>query len=315
MGERQRIVVIGGPTASGKSALAVELALEFGGEIINADSMQVYRGMDVGTAKPTPQERGGVPHHLIDVVDPDEDFNAALYRSLALPVLADLTARGKAGFVVGGTGLYIRALLGGLLHCPPVDGEFRRRLHQDLKTQGTVVLHERLKELDPETAGRIHPHDRVRILRALEVIHLTKGRLSSMIRKHGFRERPFRAFKICLQMERKELYHRINERCVRMVEEGLVEETEGLLEKGYSPELKPMRALGYRHMVRVLQGEWDLDAAIAQLQTDTRRYAKRQLTWFRADPGVDWFRPDGAEEMRDRIKSFLSGAESKRESP
>jgi len=315
MEERQRIVVLGGPTASGKTALAVDLALEFGGEIINADSMQVYRGMDVGTAKPGPQERGGVPHHLIDVVDPDEDFNVALYRSLALPVLGDLAARGKVGFVVGGTGLYIRGLLGGLLHCPPANGEFRRMLHQDLKTQGMVVLHEKLKGLDPESAERIHPHDGVRILRALEVIHLTKGRLSSMVEKHGFGERPFHAFKICLQMERKELYHRINKRCVRMVEGGLVDETEGLLERGYSPELKPMRALGYRHMIRFLKGEWDLETAIVQLQTDTRRYAKRQITWFRADRGVVWFRPDGAEEMREKIKSFLSGAESKRESP
>ncbi|MBN1106832.1 MAG: tRNA (adenosine(37)-N6)-dimethylallyltransferase MiaA [Deltaproteobacteria bacterium] len=315
MEERQRIVVIGGPTASGKSALAVELARDFGGEIVNADSMQVYRGMDVGTAKPSPRQRAEVPHHLIDVVDPDEDFNAALYRSLALPILGDLTARGKVGFVVGGTGLYIQALLGGLLPCPPVDGEFRRRLHQDLEMQGTVALHEKLKDLDPESAERIHAHDRVRILRALEVIHLTKGRLSSMIRNHGFRERTFQAFKICLQMERKELYHRIDERCIRMVEEGLVAETKGLLEKGYSPGLKPMKSLGYRHMIRVLKGEWDLETAIVQLQTDTRRYAKRQLTWFRADPGVVWFRPDEAEEIRERIRSFLSGAKSKRESP
>jgi len=306
MGERQKIIVIGGPTASGKSAVAVDLALQFGGEIVNADSMQVYRRMDVGTAKPPVADRNKVPHHLLDVVNPDQDFNASVYRSMALPVLQDLKARGRVGFVVGGTGLYIKALLGGLLRCPPVDQDFRKSLQRDLEVLGTIPLHARLRRLDPAAAERIHPNDRVRIMRALEIVHLTKDRASSLMREHEFGDRPFQALKICLQMERKQLYHQINERCLRMIEQGLIRETQELLDKGYSPALKPMKALGYRHMIAVLQGVWDLNTAISKLQRDTRQYAKRQLTWFRADPQVTWFFSWEGDAMRNLVAAFLS---------
>lgn len=309
MEEKQRIIVIAGPTASGKSAVAMDLALRFGGEIVNADSMQVYRGMDIGTAKPTSEEQGRVTHHLLDVADPDEQFNAAIYRSLALPVLKGIGSAGKTALVVGGTGLYIRVLLGGVLRCAPLDLEFRRKLQEELAVLGLEKLHERMRVLDPESADRIHPHDRIRIIRALEIMHSTGERFSTMIRNHRFKDSPFHALKICLQMERKQLYHRIDERCVRMVENGLVHETERLLKKGYSPDLKPMKALGYRHMVKVLNRTWDLETAVLELQADTRKYAKRQLTWFRAEPEIVWIDTDDPQEMETRIRDFLAGAD------
>ena len=276
--DKPKVIVITGPTASGKSRLAVELALHVGGEIVNADSMQVYRGMDVGTAKPTMAERRGVPHHLLDVVNPDEDFDAAKYRSLAIPRLKDMASRGKVPFVVGGTGLYIKILLGGLLDCPPADLRLREELGRTWKAQGAEFLYEKLKKLDPESALKIHPHDRVRIIRALEIIHLTRQRPSSLIQRHGFRDHVFEALKICIKMNRKQLYERINQRSQKMIEGGLVEETERLLKQGYSPELKPMKSLGYKHVVKYLKGACTLDETTCELQRDTRRYAKRQLT-------------------------------------
>jgi tRNA dimethylallyltransferase len=302
---RQKLVVIAGPTASGKSALAVELARHFKGEIVNADSMQVYRGMDIGTAKPTSTERGNILHHLLDVVDPDEEFNAAIYRSLTLPVVKDIHSRHKLSLVVGGTGLYIKTLLGGLLNCPPNDPAIRAALDREWEESGPQALYKRLEMLDPDSARRIHPNDRVRIVRALEIIRLTNGRLSSLVREHGFKNRPFRALKICLQIDREGLYHRIDERCLGMIEKGLAGETENLLNKGYTQDLKPMKSLGYRHMLKYLEGDWDLDKAIDRLQRDTRRYAKRQLTWFRADPEMLWMRPENANGIINRIVEFI----------
>jgi tRNA dimethylallyltransferase len=301
----RKIVVITGPTASGKSTLAVEVAHRFGGEIVNADSMQVYRGMDVGTAKATLEERQGIPHHLLDVVDPDENFNAAVYRSFALPVIADILSRGKVCLLVGGTGLYIRTLLGGLLWCPPVDQGIREDLRLQCAQKGPEALHQKLTALDPESGRKIHPRDKVRITRALEIILLTSRPLSSLVRNHGFKDRPFRALKICLQMERQGLYHRINRRSLAMVEKGLIGETKVLLGKGYSPEIKPMKSLGYRHAVRYLEGDWSLDGMIGELQRDTRRYAKRQLTWFRADPEMKWFELERKAALFREIGSFI----------
>jgi tRNA dimethylallyltransferase len=285
--DKPKVIVITGPTASGKSSLAVELALYLGGEIVNADSMQVYRGMDVGTAKPTIAQRRGIPHHLIDVVNPDEGFDAARYRALAVPQLQDLASRGIPSFVVGGTGLYIKTLLA--------------RLWDE---KGAEPLYEELKTLDPESALRIHPHDRVRIVRALEIFHLTHQRPSSLVRRHGFRANAFEALKICMEMDRKELYERINQRSLAMIEGGLVSETEGLLKKGYSPDLKPMKALGYRHVVNFLEGACTLDETIYELQRDTRRYAKRQLTWFGADPEMVWIKPRDIDGIIKKIRAF-----------
>ena len=303
--DKQVLIIIGGPTASGKSSLAVELARHFDGEILNADSMQVYRDMDVGTAKPSMTERKGIPHHLLDVVDPDEDFNAAIYRALAVPRLKEIALKKKLCFAVGGTGLYIKTLLGGLIECPPPVQALRNELRQECEKRGTGFVYERLRLLDPESALKIHPHDKLRIIRALEIFHLTHERPSSLMRKHGFRNTPFRTLKICLQIERKHLYHRIDERCQAMIENDLVGETENLLRKGYSPHLKPMMSLGYRHMIKYLEGIWDLDESLRRLQTDTRRYAKRQLTWFRADPEVIWMVPGRLDDIVKIIDDFI----------
>lgn len=305
LAERPRVIVICGPTASGKTSLSVELACAFSGEIVNADAMQVYRGMDIGTARPGFQEQGGVPHHLFGVVNPDEEFHAALYRTMALEVLNDIHSRGKICFVVGGTGLYIRALVGGLMQAPPSDPGLRARLRSDWEEKGPVALHERLRELDGETAQRIHPHDRTRVIRALEIILLTRRSPLDFAKDHGFREQAFRSLMLGIQLDRGELYRRIDARSEAMAAGGLIQETRGLLEKGYSPDLKSMKAIGYRHMVRYLAGEWSLEEAVDALKRDTRRYAKRQLTWFRAEPSLIWLAPPFFPQARDHIRSFL----------
>ncbi len=308
MKEQQKVVIIAGPTASGKSSLGVELALSLGGEIINADSMQVYRGMDVGTAKPTLEEQKGIPHHLLDVVDPDEDFSAATFRSMALALVREICSRGKICLVVGGTGLYIKALLGGLFRSPPADPRLRETLRLECDNHGSTRLYERLKLLDPESASRVHPNDKVRIIRSLEIIHLTNRRPSELSREHGFRDRALGALKLCLKINREELYHRINRRSAAMLRAGLVGETESLLSKGYSSQLKPMKSIGYRHIVKYLEGTWSLAEATRNLQRDTRRYAKRQLTWFRADPEFTWISPDDFDLASKKIRGFLVGA-------
>jgi tRNA dimethylallyltransferase len=303
--KRPKLVVIAGPTASGKSSLAVNLALHFGGEIINSDSMQVYRGMDVGTAKLSIKERKGVVHHMIDVVDPDEDFNASLYRSLAEPIAKDIVERKKACFVVGGTGLYIKVLLGGLLKCPPVNTGLRKELIRECEERGSPFLHERLKRLDPVSALNIHPNDITRVIRAIEVIHLTDQALSSLILQHNFKDRPFQALKICMHVDRDHLYKRIDDRSVSMIKSGLFEETQKLLGKGYSSDLGSMNALGYRHAIKYLKHERNLEETILQLQRDTRRYAKRQLTWFRADHEMVWAKPEDIDFIKKKIEKFI----------
>ncbi|MBW1979538.1 MAG: tRNA (adenosine(37)-N6)-dimethylallyltransferase MiaA [Deltaproteobacteria bacterium] len=308
---KPKLIVITGPTATGKTSLAIDLAMAVEGEIVNADSMQVYRGMDIGTAKPSLEEREKVPHHLIDIVDPDQEFNAALYRSMAVSAIRSILERKRACFVVGGTGLYIKALLGGLLPSPPADLSLRAELKRICEREGSIRLHKRLEELDPQSARKIHPHDRIRIIRALEIIELTNEPFSDLVKKHRFGEQGFDCLKICLNVGRSELYHRIEERCQKMVEQGLVQETQNLLDKGHSPELKSMKALGYRHMVKFLDGTWDLDTAVQELQKDTRHYAKRQLTWFRADPQLVWLRPDEGQEILGMVSNFLERGKSR----
>ena len=299
-----KYIVIAGPTGSGKTSLSVKLALLLGGEIINADSMQVYKGMDIGTAKPTLEEQKGIPHHLLDVVNPDEEFNAAIYRSMALPLIRDIDARGKICFVVGGTGLYIKSLQTGFFRCPPADQELRESLNIEFETYGPEKLHERLLRIDPESARRIHPNDRVRITRALEIFHLTNRRLSELMEDKSRKERPLKNLKLCLKVDRDDLYHRINERSKAMVDGGLTEEMENLLKSGYSPDLKPMKAIGYRHIVRYIYGDWSLPETIHNLQRDTRRYAKRQLTWFRADPEIRWVMPEDFDSILQKLEDF-----------
>jgi tRNA dimethylallyltransferase len=303
--KRPKAIVIAGPTASGKTQLGIDLALGLKGEIINADSMQVYRGLDIGTAKPGIEERKGIIHHLIDVADPDEEFNTAIYRSMALPVISDINSRGNTCFIVGGSGLYIKGLIKGLLYCPQADPKIREKLQKECEKLGSGALHQRLRKLDPESADTIHPNDRIRIIRALEIITLTNRPLSVLKKTHGFRDQNLFTLKLCLNVDREKLYQRINDRSVAMVEAGLPEETEKILKKGYSPDLKPMKSIGYRHMIKYLKGEWSIEEATHKLQMDTRRYAKRQITWFRSDPEFIWIDPQNYEFALDTIRNFL----------
>jgi len=283
-----KLLVICGPTATGKSELALRLARELDGEIVNADSMQVYRGMDIGTAKATPEQRAGIPHHLIDVADPDRLFSASEFAQEADMAIRDITGRGKRAIVVGGTGLYIRALLKGLVDSPSGGGEIRRALQEEARLLGNEAMLEKLRQVDPELASRIHPNNLVRIIRALEVHRQTGIPLSQFQQEHGFSGRRYQSLQIGLRVDRKELYERIEARVDGMIAEGLLEEVKRLLEKGYGRDLKAMRAIGYKEAAAYLAGECTIEEAETLIKRDTRRYAKRQLTWFNADPDILW---------------------------
>lgn len=298
------LLVIVGPTASGKSGLALRLAQEHSAEIISADSVQVYRGLDIGSAKPTPQERALVRHHLIDVADPDEPFDAARFRELAAQAAADIASRGHKAIVAGGTGLYVRALLGGLFPSPPKDAELRRALQLEARRLGREALWERLSRLDPESARRIHPRDLVRVVRALEVVQLSGRPISELQAGHGFAERPYRHLKLGLKLERAELYRRIEERVEAMLAAGWLEEVRALVSR-WGPGAHALKSLGYRHLVAHLEGRLSLEEARALTMRDTRRYAKRQLVWFRAEPDIEWFAPDDPE-LPARAGGFLA---------
>lgn len=283
-----KIIVIVGPTAVGKSKVAIELAERFNGEIINADSMQVYRYMDIGTAKPSKVDRERVRHHLIDIRNPDEDFDAAQFRDEASKVIADIVNRGHLPVVVGGTGLYIKALTEGIFDAPGSDEELREKLRKEVEASGISALYNKLFEVDPESASRIGPQNTHRIIRALEIFYLTGKPISQYQKEHAFSERPYDTYKIGLTKERKTLYKDIDDRVENMIKAGIVAEVRRIIEMGYGPGLKAMKALGYSHICRYLDGEYDLEEAVRLIKRDTRHYAKRQMTWFRKDAGINW---------------------------
>jgi tRNA dimethylallyltransferase len=301
--EKPRVAALVGPTAVGKTAVALTLAAQLGAEIVNADSLQVYRQMDIGTAKPTRAERARVTHHLIDVVDPPEPYDAARYCREGRQVLAQLQGRGVPALVVGGTGLYLKALLSGLFAEGAPQAELRDRLRREAEVVGLPVLYKRLLHLDPVTAMRLHPHDTYRILRALEVMEATGRPLSALIAAHRFQDAPYQVLKLGLALPREELYRRIELRMEIMLEQGWLEEVKELLDR-YPPTLKPLQALGYRHLINYLSGRWSWPEALGFLARDTRRYAKRQLTWFRSDPQIRWFHPEQIEAMAARLREF-----------
>ena len=284
--------------------MALALARSLGGEIVNADSLQVYRELDIGTAKPSLEERAQVAHHLIDVADPPEMFDAARFCREGREVLEDLRRRGVPPLVVGGTGLYLKALLCGLFAEGEPAPAVRERVRQELEALGLAVLHQRLTHLDPATAARLHPHDTYRIVRALEVMAATGRPLSEWIDAHRFQDAPYEVLKLGLELEREELYRRIELRVEVMLEQGWLDEVEGLLTR-YPPTLKPLQALGYRHLINYLTGRWSWEEALTLLTRDTRRYAKRQRTWFGSDPEVRWFHPDQVEEMAAALEEFF----------
>jgi len=303
-GHAPKITVICGPTGVGKTAVAVALGQALGAEVLGADAMQVYRGMDIGTAKPTAAERAAVPHHLIDVVDPDAPFDAAAYVGLARPKIFELAHRGVVVFVVGGTGLYLRALTEGLFAASPADPDLRRELAARAQVRGPAALHAELAAVDPLTAGRLHPNDTLRVVRALEVYHATGRPLSAHHRDHGFGDRPFGVLKIGLTLDRQALYRRLDQRVDAMMAAGLPDEVRGLLDAGYGPDLKSMQSIGYRHMAALIRGQWPRDEAMAAFKRDTRRYAKRQMTWFRADRRICWYQPGDIAAIGRRINDF-----------
>ncbi|MHC1698370.1 MAG: tRNA (adenosine(37)-N6)-dimethylallyltransferase MiaA [Geobacteraceae bacterium] len=283
-----KIIIVQGPTASGKSELAVRLAEQFSCEIVNADSMQVYRFMDIGTAKPSAEQLCRVPHHLLGIVNPDQAFSAADFCREAEKVILDIVRRGKGVLVCGGTGLYIRALTKGLMDSPPVDAALRHELKELASREGGGELHRRLAKIDPLSAARIHPNDQFRLIRALEVYQLTGRPISELRGEHRFGTLRYNYCKIGLTTNRESLYRNIDNRVDLMIRQGFLEEVQALLAAGYPAGLKSMRSIGYRHLCNYLEGFTTLDDALQLMKRDTRRYAKRQLTWFNQDPEIKW---------------------------
>lgn len=303
--DKTRIVIICGPTAAGKSALAAELASRFNAEIVSADSMQVYRHMDIGTAKPDERLRAMAPHHLIDVIDPDQDYSAALYMQDASKAIEDIRARGRNVIVAGGTGLYIKALTKGLFEAPASDKAVRQRLQDEAEEKGLGPLYERLKNVDPESAASIHPNNRARVIRALEIYETAGMAASALRKKHGFADERFEALKIGVARERTELGSAIDERVDEMIKGGLIQETERLISMGYPSTLKSMRALGYKEICSFINGEYSLEEAVGLIKRETRRYAKRQMTWFRADAQINWFYPGHKSDIIRLVENHL----------
>jgi tRNA dimethylallyltransferase len=289
--EEPRCLVIAGPTASGKSALGLEIAERFGGEIVNADSRQVYRYMDLGTAKPSAADRRRLPHHLFDVVTPAERFDAARYHRLARAAVCEIAARGRLAVVVGGTGLYVRVLIRGLFPGPSAMPRLRCWLERrEEAVPGS--LHRWCRRLDPPTAERIHPHDRVRLVRALEVALATGERMSAHHGRHGFADRLGTVLYLVVDPGVDSLKRRIRRRSMELFARGLVEEVRSLWERGFGPDLAPMRSIGYAEGGRVLRGERSLAGAIDDLVRSTERFAKRQRTWFRGEADAVWVSPE-----------------------
>ena len=282
------LVVITGPTAVGKSEIAVELALKFNGEIISADSVQLYKYFNIGAAKLTKEEQKGIPHHLFDILEPDQPFSVAEYQKLARKKIQEINERGKLPFLVGGTGLYIQSVIDPY-EFPETTGheEIRKKLRKIWSQGGKEELYQRLQKIDPDAAKRIHPNDFRRISRALEVYYLTGKTISSYIRKR--KKSLYNLAMIGLTRQRSELYQRIEARVDKMFADGLIEEVKSILEMGYDPKIKPLQSLGYKQVVEYLMGECDQAEAIASTKKATRNYAKRQLTWFRRADRIRWF--------------------------
>ena len=309
---RKPVVVLVGPTAIGKSRVGLEVAKVLGTEVLTADSTQVYRGMDIGTDKPSQLECQEVPHRLIDLVNPDEPFNVGEYRRHAVAEIRRLHHEHRIPLVVGGTGLYVRVLLRGLWSGPPVDWTLREQLEQEVQERGLAALYHELGEVDPLATQRVHPNDSIKVLRALEIYRQTGLLASHVHQDHGFQEQPFSALVLGLTMDREVLYQRIEDRVHVEIDNGLVEETRRLLAQGYSRNLTSMKSLGYRQIAGFLEGEYGFEEAIRRLKRDTRHFAKRQMTWFRKESNIEWLEishdealPNITNRVLDRIDQFL----------
>lgn len=295
-----------GPTGVGKSALALFLARLLGGEIISADAIQVYKGLNIGTAKSTPQELAEVRHYLVNILEPDQKFSAGQFMRLALKAIGEIRGRGRVPIVVGGTGLYIRALLKGLFQLPARDKELRKRMEGLCDRKGLPYMRRMLKRIDPESHSRIGENDRQRILRALEIYFTTEKTMSQHLKESPFAEVELPTIKIGLILPREELYRRINQRVEMMLASGWIEEVNGLLQKGYSPQCHALKALGYREIIGYLKGKYPIERLKELIQRNTRRYAKRQLTWLRKEEGLNWFSLEkNQKEVFQTIAGFI----------
>jgi len=301
-------LVVTGPTAAGKTPLAIDLARRLDAEIVNADSMQVYRHLDIGTAKPTLAQRAEIPHHVIDQVAPDVQYNAARYLRDARAAASEIHGRGKRVLLVGGTGLYIRVFLEGIVASDAPNLELRENLEQEhaaaVAAGDPEKLHRRLAEVDSAAASRIHPNDLRRTIRALEIFR-GGGPASARRREHGFADRPFRVLHLAIDPGREVLNQRIDERCREMLDAGLLQEVRGLRERGYGPELRPLQSIGYRHLAGVVDGHETLEMALESMQRDTRGFARRQRTWLRGVPDLQWCDPADRERIRARAEEFF----------
>jgi tRNA dimethylallyltransferase len=307
--EKQKLIVLIGPTAVGKTKLSIELAKKFNGEIISGDSMQIYKGMDIGTAKITREEMEGIRHHLIDVKEPEESFSTAEFQELVRKKIDEISARGKMPMIVGGTGLYIQsAIYDYHFTDAPSDPEFRRTLEEEAEEKGPVSLHEKLDKVDPESASRIHPNNVRRVIRALEIIHCT-GKTAGELQADQSPELMYDTALIGLMMERELLYRRINLRVDLMMEQGLLEEVKYLYNNGLR-DCQSIQAIGYKELYDYFDDKVSLDEAIENLKQNSRRYAKRQLTWFRNKMNVEWFdmsESHDAEKKFAEISRFIEG--------
>ena len=305
----KNIICIAGPTASGKTALSIALAKELDGEIVSCDSMQVYRRMDIGTAKPTLEEMGGIPHHMLSVAEPWEDFSVGKYCQMASPIVDDIIARGKKAIIVGGTGLYMDALIRGNAFAPVPSTGCREKLERLAEKEGISAVIEQLRAVDPESAERLHPSDQKRIIRALEV-YLETG---ETITAHNLKTQqiPPRYAPLWFALEdadRATLYSRIDRRVEVMLEQGLLAEIQALLQEGVPEKCTAMQAIGYKEFVDALRGRSSMETATALVQQSSRKYAKRQLTWFRRNPAIHWLRreeDDGTAQILAKARQFL----------
>jgi tRNA dimethylallyltransferase len=304
--EQRKVIAILGPTGTGKSEMALRLAQEFAGEVVNCDSLQIYRYFDIGTAKLPLAERRDIPHHLIDILDPDQVFTAGEYARLARDVLTEVSDRGRLPIIAGGTGFYFRALVDGLFPGPPRDQALRERLDaRERRKSGSI--HRLLSRFDPPAARRIHPHDLPKLIRALEVRLLTRRAATEMFLEGRDCLRGYRPLKIGLAPDREELYQRLDHRGEQMFQGGLIAEVRGILARGFPESAKPFQAHGYRQAIQFLNGELNVKEATFYAQRNTRRYAKRQMTWFRQERDMEWFSGFGDDERIQRAVLSRAG--------
>jgi tRNA dimethylallyltransferase len=305
LSNRIKLIAIGGPTCTGKSELALILAEKYSGEIVNGDSIQVYRYFDIGSAKPPEDARREIPHHLVDIVDPDENFNAAVFRDRADRAIRDIAGRGNLPIIAGGTGLYLRALFYGLFSARS-DAAVRERLKTEY-SEDPVAFYERLKAVDPDYAMRISFRDRIRIVRAMEIYCLEGRPFTELEKEHGFRQAAYDICAIGLTAPRDELYRRIDKRVLDMLASGLVDEVQSILARGYARDIKPLTSIGYREVVRYLSHSIGYEDMVKDIQKNTRHYAKRQFTWFSKEKGIEWFElPHDLSRIFGKVSGFIA---------